>query len=177
MKNLMLLIILLCFKTFLFGHHIEKFVLTRDGIAPVVITLDSTFNKSKIFKQAKEWILLSYNTPSIVLKAEIADEYLRLNGVKKSAVCWDALSGCVDMDYDLTIEIKDGKYRLTYVINQFTWRGQSTGYSFPQFFKKDGSPKSLYGKAIPQVEESMNALNLSLYKYIVGETQSEKSEW
>ena len=161
-----------------FSHHIEVFNMTKENTDTVIITLDSTYTKDIIFKRAKEWILYNYNTPSKVIKAEINNEYIRINGINKSVAKVNVLA-YIDLDYIMTIDVKDGKYRLIVSINEILCNMKDCGYGFyyGSMFKKDGSIKGYYTNWVSGINTNLNATNLSLYKYIISESKSNKNEW
>lgn len=158
------------------AQNIEKINFTASGCNPIVIKLDSIYTKEIIYKLTREWILKDYNTPSVTIKAEINNDYIRINGVDINACKFNALS-TLDLDYDMTIEVKDGRYRLTVVLNKFLCNHTICDYGFSPsgLFKKDGSARGIYSDWVQCISNDFNKNSLSLYKYITGDYV--KKEW
>lgn len=151
-------------------NKIDQFDITKEGIKPIVVEIDSLKTSSFIYEKAKEWIQLNYTNPDLVLKSDIKNSSLRINGYKKDA--WTSvvskLTYSFDIDYNIIIEIKDGKYRLQYIINKFILSGQDCGFNEKTFYTSDGKIIDGYIDAEKQIEKHMNYLSKSLYDYILG---------
>jgi hypothetical protein len=177
MKQILISFLIFTFGT-AFSNHIDKLELKNTGVYPAIITLDSTYTSEIIYKRAKEWIQSYYSNPFQVLKLD-AFPNLRLNGFIENGCCYKSLGypTCIDYSYILEIDVKEGKYRLTYTITEVSQKGKILTFLPADFFKEDGTLKKIYNSAVPTINESMNELNLSLYKYIIGETVKKKNDW
>ena len=88
---------------------IPKFVLTTEGIAPIVLQLEG-MKAADIYKKTLNYVQETYKNPSEVLKADIINEMVRINGYKRNA--WSQKLPMTplfyyDMEYTLEIEFKD----------------------------------------------------------------------
>jgi hypothetical protein len=157
-----------------FSQETSKFELTKDGVIPIVINLDS-ISANTIYTKSKKWILESYKNPKEVLKADIENESLRINGFKSNAWFYKSLGAKqeYDMEYSFQIEIKESKIRLTFTPGQFWADNQKVLYNYTTFFKGTGEVKGAYKDAKPSLEVTMNDLANSLVEYIKGK----KSDW
>jgi hypothetical protein len=159
-----------------FSQDTARFELTKDGVLPIVVKLDSLSAKF-IYSKTLNWVQENYKNPKEVLKANIENETIRIDGFKKEACFFKSLGikTIFDMDYSFQIDIKDNKVRLTFTPGQFWSENQkvfSVGYSY--FFKNSGEIKGGYKDAKPSMEQSMNDLVSSLCNYIKG---TKKSDW
>lgn len=67
---------------------------------------------------------------------------------------------------------------MTYHIDRIYYRDQSISeYTIESFFTESGNVKSRFKKPKENVEESMNKISYSLYKYQKGITQKEENDW
>ncbi|RZJ67671.1 MAG: DUF4468 domain-containing protein [Flavobacterium sp.] len=160
-----------------FAQDLPQLKLTAQGVEPVVVNVEGK-NAHDIYLKTLNWVQEAYKNPDKVLKANIADEKIRVEGFKQSAWFIKGLMKVyMDMDYTLEIEFKEGKYRFTYIIGGFKGsQGQNVSYSYEVFWKKDGSLRGMYDEAPKMIEAEMNSLNLSLYSYLTGEGKK-KSDW
>ena len=173
MKHLLITVFVL--TSFIgYSQDIPKFELTMDGVSPIIINIDS-INAEAIYKKTLNWVQESYKTPKEVLKTNIENEKIRVDGFKKNAWFYKSLgvTNSYDMEYSFEIEFKDNKIRLTFTPGQFWANNQKVLYDYKTFFKNSGEVKGAYKDAKPSLEQSMNALVSSLYNYIKGK----KSDW
>ena len=156
------------------SQEMAKFELTKDGVAPIVVNIDSS-KAEAIYKKTLNWVQESYKTPKEALKTNIENEKIRVDGFKKNAWYYKSLgvTNSYDMEYSFEIEFKDNKIRLTYSPGQFWADNQKVLYDYKTFFKSSGELKSAYKEAKPSLEQSMNELALSLYTYLKGK----KNDW
>lgn len=173
MKNLFLSVFLLT-SLFCFSQDIPKFELTKDGVAPIVVNIDS-LNAETIYKKTLNWVQENYKNPKEVLKADIPNEKIRIDGFKKSAWYIKSLGYKVEygMEYVFEIEFKENKIRMTYTPGESWGDTKKVGFTYKNFFKDDGELKNAWKDGKPSLEDSMNELSLSLYNYIKGK----KSDW
>lgn len=74
MKNTFFIFAMLFFSISTYSHQIEKLELKSTGIEPAIITLDSTYTSTIIYKRIKEWIQTYYKNPAEVLKADMENK-------------------------------------------------------------------------------------------------------
>lgn len=119
-----------------------KFELLKDGVAPIVVNIDSVI-AATIYKKTINWVQETYKTPKEVLKTNIENETIRVDGFKKNAWFYKSLGMKqeYDMEYSFQIDIKDNKIRLAFTPGQFWGDNQKVLYSYPTFFKSSGEIK------------------------------------
>jgi hypothetical protein len=173
MKYLFLLLLTLTFNSAK-SQILPKFELTIDGVEAIIVNIDSTDSKT-IYSKSKNWIQEFYKNPDEVLKTNIENEKLRVNGFKKDAWHYKSLGyvNSYDLEYTFEIDIKDNKIRLTFTPGQ-SWAGnQKVEFTYKTFYNKKDELKNVYKEAKSSFEESMNEIVLSLYNYI----KNKKSDW
>ena len=153
---------LLLFSIFSYSQNsIEQFDMTKEGIKPIIVKLDTLKTSNIIYEKAKEWIQINYENPNVVLKGDVKNSNLRINGYKKNA--WNSKVSkqtySFDMDYTLNIEIKEGKYRLEYVINKFVLLGKDCLFNEKSFYEPNGTIIKGYIDAEEQIEKDINNLS------------------
>ncbi|MCG2419995.1 DUF4468 domain-containing protein [Aequorivita sp. F47161] len=178
MKKIILLLAVLS-SSIVLAQDIPQLKITPNGVEPIVVEVDS-LTASDIYKKALNWVQETYKNPDKVLKANITDEKIRIDGFANSAFWWQSLGikQTMDMEYTIEISFKDGKYRLEYIVGQFyVPGGQRALYTYSSFFKKSGEVRKAYDDAIPSIEQTMNELSLSLYNYVSGKTSKVDKDW
>lgn len=170
------IIVALLFGFLGFAQEMPK--ITKDGFAPIIVEVEGK-TSAEIYAKAKEWIQTYYKNPSEVLKADIPNEMIRINGYAVDGYKTKNLGMVYGYDFDYTIEIefKDGKYKYTYIVGQFWSLGKHVLYSYRTFFKSDNSVKKAYQLSYDSINETANSTSFSLFDYITGKTKKEKSDW
>lgn len=149
---------------------IPKFQVTPDGIAPIVLQLDN-MAVAEIYRKTINYVQETYKNPKEVLKADMPNEMLRINGFKKNV--WAQKLPMTpmfyyDMEYTLEIEMKDNKVRLTLTPNQF-WAGDIKGnFTIKDFFLDTKAAKKFAEQAKPGLENSINEIVQGYYNYVKG---------
>ena len=169
MKNSILF--LFCLTTFVsFAQEIKQLKLTPLGVEPMVIEIEG-IKASDTYQKALNWVKETYKTPDKVLKAQIENKKIRIDGFARNA-WWNksmGLKNSYNMDYTIEISFKDGKYRFGFIIGEFSIdTGQKTAFGYSTFFKKSGEVRKAYKDAVPSLENTMNSLANSFYNYIAG---------
>lgn len=173
----MKLIVIALFVGF-FGFAQEVPKITKEGFAPVVVNLEGK-TASEIYLKTKEWVQTYYKNPAQVLKADIANDMIRIQGfaVNGYKIRSLGISQGYDYDYTLEIEFKDGKYRYNYIVGQFWADTKRCLYDYKSFFKDDNSVRKLYQLPYDTINATANETSLSLFDYVSGKTKSEKKDW
>lgn len=152
-----------------------KFILTHEGVAPIVVEFDS-MSASTLYGKAEKWVRKTYKDPAKVLKATLPAEELRLEGYKETAYFYKTFGKAYyyDLEYTFQIEFKDKKIRLSFIPGQ-SWYNGTRVYDYKTFFKKTGELKDAYKDTKPSFEDSMNELVNSLCNYLNGRNM--KDDW
>ncbi len=177
--NKIILLFAVLSSNIVLAQDIPQLKLTPNGVEPIVVQVDS-LTASEIYKKALNWVQETYKNPDKVLKANITDEKIRIDGFAKPAFLWKSLGfdQSMNMDYTVEISFKDGKYRLEYIIGQFYIDGgQRARYTYTSFYKANYEIKKSYVDAVPSLEQTMNNLSKSFYNYVVGSNSNVDKDW
>jgi hypothetical protein len=168
-----------------------EFKFTKNGFTDFVVTQVDGKTQSDLYKKVLDWVQVTYRNPKEVLKAQIENDYVRIEGSKSNSLCTKALgmATCWDIRYQIEIYVKDGKYKFDVIRLEFYLKATqySSGgwYDFPingtdysAYYKESGEIKNAY-KLYPEgLETTFNSLNTSLKSFILDEEQTKKSsEW
>ena len=154
-------------------------VLSINGVEPVVVEVP---NKSaqEIYKNVKKWVIKSYKNPEKVLKVDLPAEQIRINGYNSSFFQGKAL-GMVDygVDYMLTIDIKENKYKFSITLGSITFDGGTPymGTTRGWFKKKDGSVKKYAQLNFDTTNQTLKSLNTAIFNAANGTTQKISDDW
>tara|TARA_B100000963_G_scaffold337489_1_gene333533 strand:- start:713 stop:1246 length:534 start_codon:yes stop_codon:yes gene_type:complete len=145
---------------------------------PVVFEFNLT--KSEIYKKSLNWVQETYKNPKEVLRANIENEKIRINGYAINA-WWNKSLGVkftYNIDYTVQIEFKEGRCRFTYTIDQmYTSDGQRLLYTCKAFFKPNGDIKKSYIPSVPSLEKTINDLAISYKNYVSGANEKNEDNW
>jgi hypothetical protein len=167
----LLLFILLLNKGLVNAQQPPAFNLTKDGVKPVVLNFDASYTSNLIYTRIKEWIVITYKFPKSVTRIDTENQLVKVGSVKEKA--WKIRSNDIDywndLEYTLTIEIKEGKCRVTFDTKDGRWK---------VWYNKDGSLIKKFKDSEATFEASINELLGSLNKYIKnGPPKPVKDEW
>lgn len=190
MRKLMLLVL---FFTGLVNAQDKEFKFTKDGFTDFVVTDVEGKSQQELYKKALDWIQVAYKNPKEVIKAQIENDYVRIEGFKANMLCTKLLgiSNCEDVRYQIEISFKDGKYKFDVIKVESYQKGTkynnfSSGWrDFPisgdignTYFKKDGTQKSIFKSYPESFETTFNDLNSSLKEFLTSESiPSKTKEW
>jgi hypothetical protein len=130
-----------------------EFKFTKDGFTDYVIGTVPNKTASELYKKTIDWVNITYKNPREVIKAQIENDYIRIEGFKSSMLCKKILLSniCENGRYQIEISFKDGKYKFDVI-------------SFKNF------PE--------EIESTFNTLNNELKKILESDTiPSKKDEW
>ena len=154
-------------------------VITISGVEPVVVNIPNK-NAQEIYDNLKIWVIQSYVNPAKVLMADIPDSQIRINGYDDNFFQGKGMTVFnMAVDYMLTIDIQDNKYRFTIEIGKITY-DNGTPYNMGTqwwFKKKDGSLKKGATMQYESINKSLKQLNTSIYNAATGATQKTKDDW
>ena len=155
----------------------ETVKLSSEGIKPVVVEMEGK-SASEMYKDAKQWVNTQFKNPKEVLKAEVENDMIRVDGYCPDCFGIKAI-GMVMYDYSYTLEIyfKDGKYKYDVQVTKLSDNGAPFAYNYTAFYKNDGTVRNMYKKTVETMETSLNETFLSFQDYMSGKTQKAKSDW
>jgi len=184
MKNIVLLLIL-SVTSFAFSQDTD-FKFTKDGLTDFVITPVTGKTQNELYKNTLDWVSLNFKEPGEVIKANIENEYIRIEGFSKELICYSYMGKrCSDTKYEIEISFKDGKYKFD-VLSISEYNNMSKSIMWTNFeinntasyFDKKGEVKSSYKFIVTTVPEHFNNLNLNLKDFLIsGGIASKKNDW
>ena len=164
------IIILFSFIGFGTAQTIPKFNLTKDGIKPVILTFEG-YTSYQIYNKVKEWVKESFKeNPQGAIRADKQYSLIKVGSYKDKG--WKIRTNDFDhwyvLEYTLTMEIKDGKCRVTFETPETKYKVwyNSNGTIIPKFKPSEES-----------FEATMNEMLTSLYNTIKGQKKQEKDDW
>jgi hypothetical protein len=171
MKKLILILVILSSTTgLLFSQPIPKFNLTKDGVNPVVLNFDMGLNAEQIYKRVKEWYAKSFQNPQTVIRIDTKNTLVKIAAFKEKA--WkirdNNFDHYYDLEYTLTIEIKDAKCRVTFATAETKYK---------VWFNQNGTTIPKFKESEATFENSINEPLTSLYKYIKEPKKVVKDDW
>ena len=154
-------------------------VLNIKGVDPVVVNVPDK-SANEIYENLKKWVMKSYRNPEKVLKADIVNEQIRINGYNSNFFQGKGLTTFdYAVSYMLTLDIKDNKYRLSFVAEDITFDGGTPYLAGTKwwFKKKDGSVKKGATLQVNTFNESLKSLNTSIYLASTGVAEKSDDDW
>ena len=179
--KILIIIFLLLTKTGLAQE--KEFRLSKDGFTDFLVIDCQDKSQSELYKKTLDWIAVKYNTPSEVIKGQIENEYIRIEGFANHVIS----SGT---KYQIEISFKDGKYKFDLIKIQFysdldnalfettdiNWK-EFDIVNTSKFVDENGKiirKANVWGRVI----KHFNSLNSSLYDFLMSEQiPSKKKDW
>jgi hypothetical protein len=171
-----------------FGQD-TTFTFTKDGFTDYVIGVAENKTEAELYKKTLDWISVTYNNPKEVIKAQIENDYIRIEGSDNTFICTNMLGMklCYLSKYQIEISFKEGKYKFDVVnIQSYSPASQSqSGYWFNVefndtnvYYKKSGEIKSPYKNYPLLIPMTFNTLNNSLKDFLnSNNTSGKKNDW
>ncbi len=189
MKKTLFLFIL--FSGLVFGQSSTEFALSKDGITDYVVVEVPENTKEDLYRKTIEWVNRTFDTPKEVIKGQIENDYIRIEGIKKGMflLYFMGKQSSDDGRYQIEISFKDNKYKFAVIgIEQYIepsqynpvrgWKTIDFVKNNNFYFEKDGTLKKKYN-GYQKIPDYFNSLNNSLKEYIInGKTDgSKKDDW
>lgn len=160
------------------------FDFNASGFSDYSVVEVDTLKKEEIYKLVVEWIKVTYNTPAKVIKSQIENKNIRIEGFSDVIASHNALfTSYYGATYSIVISVRDGKYKFDpkwskYTIPPSQYSGRLEFVVFDDLneaeaksqFTKKGKVKTLFKKIPNDYEVYFNDLNMSLYDYITKES-------
>lgn len=147
-----------------------KFNLTRDGVSPVVITLDASFTAYKIYEKVKSWNASLIKYPETGIRVDNPNTQVKFAGYKDNA--WKIRDNNFDhwytLQYTLNVEIKDGRCRVTF---------ETPETRYKVWYNADGSIIPKFKESEASFETTINALLNSLVTHIKSVPKKAEDNW
>ena len=166
-----------------------EFKFTKEGFTDYVIGTVPNKTASELYKKTIDWINITYKNPREVIKAQIENDYIRIEGINPSMLCLKILlsNNCENGRYQIEISFKDGKYKfdVTSLERYFTPSQYNSGGWYAvgladtsYAYKESGELRSTYKNYPEEIESTFNSLNNELKKTLESETiPSKKDGW
>ena len=158
------------FCEFSFSQTVPKFVLTKYGIKPVVMTFDANYNAGKIYTKLKNWNASQIKYPQSAIRIDKEDTQLKFAGYIEEG--WKVRANNFDhwysVQYTLNVEIKDGKCRITI---------DTPEVNYKVWYAADGSLLKKFIDSKTTFETSINKLLASLYTHIKDAPKKVEDNW
>ncbi|AWG20205.1 hypothetical protein FFWV33_01020 [Flavobacterium faecale] len=188
MKKVLMLFLLLI--TGLITAQETEFKFTKDGFTDYVVGTIPNKTANELYKKALDWVSVTYNNPKEVIKAQIENDYIRIEGSESNMLCIKTLGmmNCSNGRYQIEISFKDGKYKFDVIkLEQYLkpsqysvisgWTEVGIGLTNP-YYKENGDLRSIYKLYPEAIETKFNNLNTSLNEFLKSDNiPSKKSEW
>jgi len=169
-KFVFILFVYIFFNGLAFSQKAPVFVLTKDGVKPVVISLDTSFHSKVIYTRVKEWVKLTYPSPKSVIRVDNENLLVKVGYYKDRAykIRNKDIDYWYNIEYTLTIEIKDSKCRITFATDDIKYK---------PWFNKDGTLIKTFKDTKTTYEATMNELIVPLYNQIKGLNKKKSDDW
>ncbi len=197
MKNSLLLFLSLTLFTINLSYSqedakVENFGCTKDAPSLVnqfVVIEKDSMTVAEGYKWATDWIKITYNTPKEVIKSEIENEYIRIEGIKGNSPCIKSLGMliCWDTKYSISFEFKENKIKfqvtrlqLYTAPSQYSTGGWSDSDStYASLTRKNGKPAKDMISMDKGFNDTLNDLKNSFEQYINNpiKEKTTKSDW
>lgn len=184
MKKLLSLLLGLCVSTTVLHSQETEFKFTPSGLTDFVVTPCDGKTQAELYMKALDWVAVTYKNPKEVLKSQVENEFIRIEGSSNNLLCMQAVGKtCFLSRYTIEISFKEGKYKFD-VLNMESYSAQQGWNEFPiddrsgdLYFNKKGELKGMY-RYNGEVADYFNSLNSSLLSYMKGiDTDSNKGDW
>jgi hypothetical protein len=164
-----------------------EFKFTKEGFTDYVIGTVPNKTASELYKKTIDWINITYKNPKEVIKAQIENDYIRIEGINPSMLCQKILLSniCENGRYQIEISFKEGKYKFDVIsLESYLSPSQySSGRWYPVdltntsfAYKDSGELRSTYKSYPLEIETTFNSLNKELKKTLESETIPGKKE-
>ena len=141
------------------------------------------------YNRALEWINITFNTPSEVIKSQLENKYIRIEGIVKNFYPYDVLNTMfASVRYTIEFKFKENKVKFEVIKTEYYISPSQYGsggwvnleFLNTKMYKKNGKPKKAYAKKARKVMTYFNELVLSIDAYLkkpIEETESGNDDW
>jgi hypothetical protein len=183
---------LLGFISFSLNAQETEFKFTNDkekGFTDYAVGNVEGKTAQELYKKTLDWVAITYNNPKEVIKAQIENDYIRVEGAKSNLLCIKSLGllTCSDVRYQIEISFKDGKYKFDLTkLEQYNTPSQYSRGGWYEIslndtsycYKENGELRSIFKLYPSAIETEFNTLNTSLNDFFKSNTiPSKKSDW
>lgn len=179
-------LLLLLFSVSCFAQE-ENFSFTKDGFTDYVVANVEGKTAAELYKKTLDWVSVTYKNPKEVIKAQIENEYIRIEGSKTGLVSVvRMIKSSYESKYQIEISFKDDKYKfdvieIKYYIapSQYTAGGwydwQTTDVT--EYYNKKEEIKTAYRFIPESFTTTFNGLNTDLKNYLLNSEAIKSKDW
>ncbi len=164
-----------------FSSQEKEFKMTKDGFTDYIVVEKEGKTAKELYIKTIEWINKFYNSPKDVIKGQIENEYIRIEGIDKKFTATPSFYGNKipkEGKYQIEISFKDGKYKFDVI--SLSLYSPPSRYSIgswedfklnnvSEYYRNNGDIKG-WARFFPTlIPEQFNLLNAQLSNYISGE--------
>ena len=177
-----IILIALSFNCVVSFSQETEFTFTKNGITDFVVTKIENKSQAELYKKTLDWIGINYKNPKEVLKGQVENEYIRIEGIEVNLFCLNP-SLCQNMKYQIEISFKEAKYKIDIIaldqdMPELGWvhfNGLEDG-SF--YFNNKGEVKPKFKIFAEEIPKFFNKINKSISEYLVnGNLKNKKNDW
>jgi len=146
-----------------------EYKITNEGLTDYVVTTVENKNQAELYKKTLDWVSFQYKSPIDVIKAQMLNEYIRINGSMAE----------YNVNYQIEVSFKDGRYKFDVI----EIKRLISGYNMPlligekNLLNKKGEVKGWYS-LYPKIVTHLNELNQSLKSFCLSDTiPTKKDDW
>lgn len=155
----------------------QTFTYDINGLTDYLVIETEGKSTGELYTKTKTWILDNYKNPEEVIKVDLTNDKIRLNGAKPNVTCTGVY--CSDAEYQIEISFRDGRFKFDPINLKFIGpQGISSEIPLNDgsvYYKKNGNPRGYAEKTFKAIEDIYNDLLLSLTEYILSEQK--KDDW
>lgn len=167
------------------AQQIPSFELTKNGVSPIVITVDS-LNAIELYKRTQSWVHEYYKDQKKALKTDVENQKILVDGTKKNAWFYASTGVTIqyDVEYTLFLDFQDNRIKMAIELGK-TWdhtegkEANSYFIDYRKIWKESGELHKIYKEAKPGIDQMMNEISYELVNYLRDYTeiaQNNKSE-
>lgn len=182
MKNILFLMLLPLLS---FGQHTD-FQFTKDTITDYVVLKSEGKTAADLYKKTLQWISVYYKSPKDVIKSQIENEYIRIEGsTDKLVVLKPMLAVYFESRYQIEFYFKDGRFKMDVIrveaytpANQFgpgKWFDMNIS-SPNEYYKENGELRGNYKLWPESFTKFFNNLAFQLLLFIESNNVDSKSD-
>ncbi len=159
------------------AQQIPSFELTKNGVSPIVITVDS-LTASELYKRTQHWVHDYYKDQKNALKTDVENQKILVDGTKKNAWIYASAGITIqyDVEYTLFLDFQDNKINLSFELGK-TWdhtegkEANSYFIDYRKIWKESGELHKIYKEAKPGIDQMMNEISYALVNYLEDYTE------
>jgi hypothetical protein len=164
-----------------------KFSFTKDGFTDYVVNDVENKTAAELYKKTLDWVSVTFKNPKEVIKAQIENEYIRIEGSKMGLISVVSLiKMSYQSSYQIEISFKEGKYKFDVIEVKYYIEPNKYGTGgwhdwqikdMSEYFNKKGEIKGTF-KFIPEsFSTTFNDLNTELKNYLLNSEAIKSKDW